>query len=43
LQKGIGIVVFSALMVLGSEVVLWWVLIPAGSLYFEVHKTHKTG
>jgi hypothetical protein len=41
LGKGIGIFVFSALTVLGSEVVFLLALNPAGSLSLEVNETQK--
>lgn len=41
--KGMGIVVFLALMVLGSEVVLLQALNPSSGLSSEVLKTHEPG
>jgi hypothetical protein len=43
LQKGISIVVFSALTVLGSEIVLLLALNSASGLSLEIVKTHTQG
>jgi hypothetical protein len=42
-RKGIGIVVFSALTVLGSAIILLQALNSAGDLSLEVLQTHEPG